>query len=93
MQWWDNFVQWFYSDAGSHVFTTAIVPGVAIIVAGVIGALDHVCKQHQGDLLIVSSGGPISTAVWQVLCAPESTCSDLRVGWDNPRDCGEGSLR
>lgn len=39
MQWWDNFVQWFYSDAGSHVFSTVIVPGVAILVAGIIGAL------------------------------------------------------
>lgn len=39
MQWWDNFVYWFYSDAGSHVVSTAIVPGLAILVAGIIAAL------------------------------------------------------
>ncbi len=39
MQWWDNFVYWFYSDAGSHVVSTAIVPGIAILVAGIIAAL------------------------------------------------------
>jgi len=36
-------------------------------VAGVAGALDHVRQQHVGDVLIVSSGGPIATAVGQVL--------------------------
>lgn len=39
MQWWDSFVTWFYSDSGSLIFSTAIVPGVAILVAGIIAAL------------------------------------------------------
>ncbi len=39
MQWWNDFVEWFYSDAGSHVVSTAIIPGVAILVAGIIAAL------------------------------------------------------
>lgn len=39
MQWWDYFVNWFYSDAGSYVVSTAIVPGLAILVAGIIAAL------------------------------------------------------
>ena len=43
-------------------------------VAGITAALDHVRQRHQGDVLIVSSGGPISTAVGQVLgTAPETT--------------------
>ena len=39
MQWWNDFVDWFNSDDGSRVLTTAVVPFVAIIVAGVIGGI------------------------------------------------------
>jgi broad specificity phosphatase PhoE len=42
--------------------------------AGVAGALDHVRANHEGDVLLVSSGGPISTAVGHILgIAPEVT--------------------
>lgn len=42
--------------------------------AGVAAALDQVREQHDGAVLIVSSGGPISTAVGQVLgTAPRAT--------------------
>ena len=53
----------------------------AEFVAGVTGALDHVRQQHEGDVLIVSSGGPISTAVGQVLgTSPETTIElNLRI--------------
>ena len=44
----------------------------AEFVQGVASALDHVRQQHEGRVLIVSSGGPIATAVGQVLgLAPE----------------------
>lgn len=50
------------------------LPSYAEFVAGVVGALDHVRSTHEGDVLIVSSGGPISTAVGQVLgTSPETT--------------------
>lgn len=50
------------------------MPSYAGFAAGVAGALDHVRSQCEGDVLIVSSGGPISTAVGQVLgTAPEVT--------------------
>jgi len=50
------------------------MPSYAGFVAGVTAALDHVRQQHSGDVLLVSSGGPISTAVGQVLgTAPEVT--------------------
>lgn len=39
MQWWNDFVEWFNSDDGSRVISTAIIPFVAIVLAGVIGAL------------------------------------------------------
>ncbi len=41
---------------------------------GVISALDHVRKNCDGNVLLVSSGGPIATAVGHVLgTAPETT--------------------
>ena len=39
MQWWNDFVDWLQSDAGWAVLTGAVFPFLAIIVAGVIGAL------------------------------------------------------
>jgi broad specificity phosphatase PhoE len=43
------------------------MPTYAEFAAGVAGALDHVRQHCQGEVLIVSSGGPIATAVGQVL--------------------------
>jgi len=51
-------------------------------VKGVTGALDHVRQHHVGqNVLIVSSGGPISTAVGHVLgLSPEATIElNLRI--------------
>ncbi len=50
-------------------------------VQGVTSALDHVRKSHAGNVLIVSSGGPISTAVGHVLgTSPETTIElNLRI--------------
>ena len=36
MQWWNDFVEWLYSDAGWRVISTVIVPFVTIIVAALI---------------------------------------------------------
>ena len=50
------------------------MPTYADFVAGVTDALDRVRALPDGDVLMVSSGGPISTAVGQVLgVAPEVT--------------------
>ena len=48
---------------------------------GVVSALDHVRKHCEGDVLIVSSGGPIATAVGHVLgTTPETTIElNLRI--------------
>ncbi len=44
------------------------MPSHADFVAGVVAALDHVRDAHAGQrVLIVSSGGPIATAIGQVL--------------------------
>jgi len=47
--------------------------------AGIEAALDHVRSRHQGDVLLVSSGGPIATAVAQVLGAPSATVIELNL--------------
>ena len=47
--------------------------------AGVAGALDRVREHHTGNVLLVSSGGPISTAVAHVLQAPPSTVIELNL--------------
>ena len=48
---------------------------------GVTGALDHVRTHCTGNVLLVSSGGPIATAVGHVLgCPPEATIElNLRI--------------
>ena len=38
MQWWNSFVDWFNSNDGWRVFSTAILPFIAIVVAGVVAA-------------------------------------------------------
>ena len=49
--------------------------------AGVLGALEHVRSQCSGQVLLVSSGGPIATAVGHVLgTTPETTIElNLRI--------------
>ena len=57
------------------------MPAYQDFVAGVTGALDHIRKTHTGNVLLVSSGGPIATAVGHVLgTSPETTIElNLRI--------------
>lgn len=55
------------------------MPSWTDFAAGVAGALDHVRRHHTGDVLLVSSGGPIATAVSQVLGAPAETTIELNL--------------
>jgi broad specificity phosphatase PhoE len=55
------------------------MPSWAAFSAGVAAALDHVRSRHTGDVLIVSSGGPIATAVGQVLGTPPETVVELNL--------------
>jgi broad specificity phosphatase PhoE len=51
--------------------------------AGIRATLAHVRTRHDGEVLIVSSGGPIATAVIQVLGAPPATSIDLNMRMRN----------
>jgi broad specificity phosphatase PhoE len=56
------------------------MPTYAEFKAGVVSALDHVREQYpDGDVLIVSSGGPISTAVGHVLGAGADATVELNL--------------
>jgi broad specificity phosphatase PhoE len=55
------------------------LPAYADWAAGIAGALDHVRQQHRGNVLLVSSGGPIATAVGQVLGTAPETTIDLNM--------------
>ena len=56
------------------------MPSYQEFVAGVAGALDHVRANHYGQhVLIVTSGGPISTAVGHVLGTRPEVTVDLNL--------------
>jgi broad specificity phosphatase PhoE len=55
------------------------MPSYTAWVAGINAALDHVRQQHTGTVLLVSSGGPIATAVGQVLGTSPQTTIELNL--------------
>ena len=55
------------------------MPTYPEFVAGVTTALDHVRTKHEGNVLLVSSGGPISTAVGHVLGTSPDTTIELNL--------------
>lgn len=55
------------------------MPSYAQFSEGVAQALAHVRSAHEGDVLMVSSGGPISTAVGQILGVPAATTIELNM--------------
>ena len=72
----DGLTQWMNGVVSPHG-----MPSYQDFVRGVSSALDHIRKQHTGNVLIVSSGGPISTAVGHILgTSPETTIElNLRI--------------
>jgi broad specificity phosphatase PhoE len=55
------------------------MPSYAHWVAGIVSALDHVRENFEGNVLMVSSGGPISTAVGHVLGTSSETTIELNL--------------
>ena len=71
----DGLAQWM-----AGVVSPKGMPSYADFVAGVAGALDHVRANHYGkNVLIVTSGGPIATAVGYVLGASPEATIDLNM--------------
>lgn len=55
------------------------MPSYVEFVKGVTSALDHVRQNHTGHVLLVSSGGPIATAVAHVLGVSPETSIELNM--------------
>ncbi len=59
------------------------MPSHARFVADIEAALDEVRTRYSGDVLLVSSGGPISTAVGSVLQTPAAATIELNLRMRN----------
>lgn len=72
----DGLAQWM-----AGVVSPKGMPGYTEFVGGVTSVLDHIRGSYTGNVLLVSSGGPISTAVGHVLgTSPETTIElNLRI--------------
>ena len=70
----DGLTQW-----ANGVVSPRGMPSYVEFVAGVNTVLAHVLRQHDGNVLLVSSGGPIATAVGQVLGATPETTIELNL--------------
>lgn len=55
------------------------MPNYAAFVAGIVEVLDHVREHHAGQVLAVTSGGPIGSAVAQALGAPPAAAIELNL--------------
>lgn len=55
------------------------MPSYADFAGGIRQVLDQLRSSHQGDVLVVSSGGPIATAVGLVLGAPPHATIELNM--------------
>jgi broad specificity phosphatase PhoE len=55
------------------------MPSHADFVAAIVAVLDQIRQRHDGNVLLVSSGGPIATAVAHVLDAPRQTAIELNM--------------
>jgi broad specificity phosphatase PhoE len=70
----DGLAQWM-----AGVVSPQGMPSYAEFAKGVTSALDHIRKQHEGHVLLVSSGGPIATAVAHVLHTSPETSIELNM--------------
>ena len=70
----DGLTQWM-----AGVVSPQGMPSYVDFVKGVSSALDHVRQNHNGNVLLVSSGGPIATAVAQVLQLSPETSIELNL--------------
>ena len=81
MDWWNDFVAWFNSAAGSRIFLSAILPFVAIVLAGIIAAaigrgatqrvLAHEYRELTGAALIALIVVGRKASIWASLGADE----------------------
>jgi broad specificity phosphatase PhoE len=59
------------------------MPAFAAFRSGVVDVLARVGREHRGDVLVVSSGGPISVAVAHALQSPDAMAIELNLRMRN----------
>ncbi|MEO8014536.1 histidine phosphatase family protein [Polaromonas sp.] len=74
----DGLAQWM-----AGVVSPQGMPSYNEFVAGITKALEYTRTHHQGNVLLVSSGGPIATAVGHVLGTSPETTIELNLGIRN----------
>ena len=70
----DGLAQWM-----AGVVSPRGMPSYLDFVHGITSALDLVRREHTGNVLLVSSGGPIATAVGHILGTPPETTIELNM--------------
>ena len=90
MQLWTDFLDWINSDNGSRIVTTAVIPFVAIVVAGIVAAMigrasaRKVIELSEREVRASAVTALISAArkaaVWNTLPAPEQQHIDHLIG-------------
>ena len=70
----DGLTQWM-----AGVITPHGMPSYTDFVQGVTAALEHIRQHHTGHVLLISSGGPIATAVAHVLRVSPETSIELNM--------------
>ncbi|TXN28087.1 hypothetical protein [Lacisediminihabitans profunda] len=90
MQWWNDFLGWLSSDDGARIISSAVIPFLAILIAGVVAAAigrgsakrvialsDREVKASAVTALISAAR---KAAVWNTLPAPEQQHIDHLIG-------------
>ncbi|MFP7833777.1 hypothetical protein [Marisediminicola sp. LYQ134] len=86
MQWWNDFLEWFGSNDGQTVVVSAIIPFVAIVVAGLVAALIGrgstkrliTLNDRENRIAAVATmiGAARKASVWNTLSVPEQQHAD-----------------
>lgn len=90
MQWWTDFLDWLNSDTGWRIVSTAVIPFIAIIAAGIIAAMigrasaRKVIALSEREVRTSAVTALISAArkaaVWNTLPVPEQQHIDHLIG-------------
>jgi hypothetical protein len=90
MQWWTDFLDWLNSDNGWRILSTAVIPFVAIVVAGIVAAgigrasarkvIELSEREVRASAVTALISAARKAAVWNTLPAPEQQHIDHLIG-------------
>ena len=90
MQWWTDFLDWLNSDNGWRIVSTAVIPFVAIVVAGIVAAgigrasarkvIELSEREVRASAVTALISAARKAAVWNTLPAPEQQHIDHLIG-------------